>query len=112
MSLKVLGDKVIVHKMEAGEQRTKSGIFIKDDSTVNAGERGIKSRWAQVYAIGPEQTEVKVGEWVLMEHGRWTEGQLLDLGDGSEPFKIWLADNNGLMAVSEEKPEEIQMRGL
>lgn len=105
MNLKPLRDKVIVTDLQHGEKKTKSGIIILDDSTTDAGERGIKSRWAQVYAVGPEQTDVSVGEWVLLEHGRWSVGQDLSLDNG-EKMRIWLADHNAILAVAEELPEE------
>lgn len=112
MKIKPLGDYVLLHNLETGDIKRKSGIIIADDSKMSAGERGIKNRWAQVFAVGPDQTDVKEGDWVLMEHGRWTEGQMFDPQDGTDPFKVWLADNNGMMAVSEEKPEEIIERGM
>ena len=77
-----------------------------DDSTVAAGERGIRPRWARVYAVGPEQKDVSEGEWILLEHGRWTVGQDLTEVEGQPPIRIWLADHDAILAVSAEKPEE------
>lgn len=104
--LTALGDKILLVDLETGERKTKAGIIIADDSTVAAGERGIRPRWARVMSVGPDQKDVKEGQWVLMEHGRWTLGQTLDLGDGE--FKFWMADTNGVMLVSDEKPEDLQ----
>ena len=101
-ALKALGDKILVTDLEHGEKTTKAGLIIADDSTMAAGERGIKPRWARVFSIGPDQKDVQVGDWVLLEHGRWTEGQTLDLGEGE--FKFWMADPNGIMGVSDEQP--------
>ena len=105
MKLKPIHDKVIVTDLEHGETKTKSGIIVLDDSTVAAGERGIRPRWARVYAVGPEQQDVKEGDWILLEHGRWSLGQDLTLGEGEQPIRIWLADHESILAVSEEKPE-------
>lgn len=105
MKLKPIHDKVIVTDLERGEKKTKAGIIIMDDSTVAAGERGIRPRWARVYAVGPEQKDVNVGEWILLEHGRWTLGQDLT-GDDGETTRIWLADHEAILAVADERPEE------
>lgn len=104
-TLKALHDKIIVVDLEHGEKKTKAGLIIVDDSTVEAGDRGIKPRWARVLVVGPDQKDVKENDWILLEHGRWTVGQRLNLGDGE--FKFWMADPNGILGVSEEKPEEI-----
>lgn len=105
-TLTPIHDKVIVTDLQHGVQKTKSGLIILDDSTTAAGERGIKARWAKVHAIGPEQKDVKVGEWILLEHGRWSQGQKLtsDIPD-EQPLHIWLADEKAILAVSDEHPE-------
>jgi co-chaperonin GroES (HSP10) len=105
MKLTPIHDKVIVTDLERGEKTTKGGIIMLDDSTVAAGERGIRPRWARVYAVGPDQTDVAVGEWILLEHGRWTLGQDLT-GDDGETTRIWLADHEAILAVADEKPDE------
>lgn len=69
---------VLVHNIEQGEKRTKAGIIITDD---DGKERGIRERWAQVYAKHDGIDEVSVGQWVLVKHGRWTRG--VDVVDGS-----------------------------
>ena len=105
MKLTPIHDKVIVTDLERGEKTSKGGIIMLDDSTVAAGERGIRPRWARVYAVGPDQTDVAVGEWILLEHGRWTLGQDLT-GDDGETTRIWLADHEAILAVADEKPDE------
>lgn len=105
--LKPLGDKIILTNIEKGEKVTKGGIIIADDSTMSAGERGIRPRWAEVYAIGPKQQDVNVGDWVLMEHGRWTEEHQLT-GDNGEKISVWMGDPNGILGVSTDgKPENL-----
>lgn len=103
MNLKPIHDKVIVTDLQHGEQKTKAGIIILDDSTTAAGDRGIKPRWARVHAIGPKQKDVKVGEWVLLEHGRWSLGQDLNI-EGEDKLRIWLADHEAILAVADELP--------
>jgi co-chaperonin GroES (HSP10) len=106
MNLRPIHDKVIVTDLEHGEKKTKSGIIMLDDSTVAAGERGVRPRWARVYAVGPEQTDVKQDQWILLEHGRWSLGQTFTDHNGEE-IRIWLADHDSILAVSEVNPEEL-----
>lgn len=70
-NLTVLRDNVLVEKLESGGRTSKGGIMILDD---NMKTNGIRSRWAKVYAVGPLVTEIKPGQWVRIEHGRWTPG--------------------------------------
>ena len=55
--LRPLRDNVIVVNFERGERTSSGGIIIADD---NGKEHGIRARWAEVYAVGPEQKDVKV----------------------------------------------------
>ena len=99
-----LGDKVIVSDMEFGEQRTRSGLYIPSD---DAKSSGIHPRWGKVWAIGPEQKDVKVGEWVLLEHGRWSRTAEYENADGSIT-EIRLADNAAILLVADEKPDDVE----
>jgi len=96
-------DNVLITDMDFGEQVTKGGIVLPSDDGKN---EGIKSRWGRVWAIGPEQEDVKVGEWILLEHGRWTRGVTVVEEDGTE-ITIRRADLNAILAVADEKPNEI-----
>jgi len=91
---------ILVRDMNFSEQRTASGIYIPSD---DGKSEGVKPRWAKVFAVGPEQTEVKVGEWVLLEHGRWTRGIEVEEDDGTK-FTIWRADPEGIMMTADERP--------
>ena len=65
-------NKVLVIDMNFGEQVLASGIVLASD---DGKDRGIHPRWAQVYAVGPEhKEEFGVGDWILLEHGRWSRG--------------------------------------
>lgn len=56
----------------------------------------------KVYAVGPEQEDVKVGQWVLVEHGRWTRGMEIDDGDGVKTIRK--VETSSMLAVSDEPP--------
>jgi len=99
-TLKLLRDSVLLCDMEFGEEKTQSGIILKSD---DGRVEGIKPRWGRVWAIGPEQTDVKVGEWVLMEHGRWSRAAEYENEDGTIT-KIQKADVKAMLATADEKP--------
>ena len=105
-SLRPLRSTVIVTNLERGERLSESGIIIPDD---DGKDSGIRARWAQVYAIGPEQKDVEVGQWILMQHGRWTRGVDLKL-EGKDKFRFWKADPKGMLGVSTNgRPKNIQV---
>jgi len=102
-TVRPLGDGVILSDMEFGEEVTKSGIVLKSD---NGKVEGIKPRWGKVWAVGAEQTEVKVGDWVLMEHGRWSRAAEYENEDGTIT-KIQKADVKAMLLVADEKPNDV-----
>jgi co-chaperonin GroES (HSP10) len=100
-----LHDKVLVTDLEFGEQRTTSGIIIPgDDGKIT----GIKPRWARVWAIGPEQKDFNVGDWILIEHGRWTRKIEIEMENG-EIIKVHSIDTNAVLMLSDEKPAGANM---
>ena len=100
-----LKNKVFVRDLEHGARKSQGGIFILDD---NMKDTGIRSRWAQVYAVGPDVTDIKVGEWILIDHGRWTFG--MEIEDAAEGvIKIWGVDYpSGVTLASAEFPSDIK----
>ena len=101
-TLKPLRDKVIISDMNFGMEKTKSGIFLHSDDGKSSG---IHPRWGRVFAVGPEQNDVEVGHWVLLEHGRWSRGHRYEKENG-EIIDIRLADNNAILCVSDEAPDD------
>jgi len=102
-TLTPVGDKVLVSNMFFGEQTTVGGLIIRDD---NGTTRGIYPRWGQVHAKGPKNTETySVGDWILVEHGRWTRSVKLDAGDGE--FELRMIDNDAVLAFSDTKPDDV-----
>ena len=91
-------DKIFVSDMNFDMEVTAGGIVLPSD---NAKRTGIHPRWAQVWAIGPEQKDVSVGEWILVEHGRWTRG--LEIIDEGGPQTIRKIDPDCVMMVSDEE---------
>ena len=104
-TLTPLKDKVFVTDINFDEEVTSGGIVLKSD---NGKGEGVKPRWGRVWAIGPEQTDVKIGEWILMEHARWTREFQHEAEDGTIT-KLHMADLNAIMLVTEEKPHSVQL---
>ena len=94
-------DNVLVTDMEFGERKIGMFVLPSDDGK----SEGVRHRWARVWAVGAEQKDVKVGDWILLEHGRWTRGVTVVQEDGSEII-IRRADLNGILMVSDGKPDE------
>ncbi len=96
-------NRVLVKDMHFGEQKTASGLIIKDDDGTT---RGIYPRWGKVYAKGPDnKDDYAVGDWILVEHGRWTRGIALD--DGVEEVEVRMVEAESILATSQEKPDGI-----
>lgn len=100
--IKPLRDSVIVTKMDFSGRKLASGVILLGD---DGKTDGIRPRWARVYAIGPEQRDVSVGQWVLIEHGRWSRG-LRIVKDGEE-IVIRRADPNAIIFAADTQPDDI-----
>jgi len=101
--LRAIGNRVLVRDMHFGEQKTASGLIIRSDD----GEtRGIYPRWGKVYSKGPEnKDDYKEGDWILVEHGRWTRG--IDMDIAGEEFTLRMVEAESILAYSDEKPEGV-----
>lgn len=97
--IRPLRDHVIVTDMNFEGRKLSSGILLlNDDGKTN----GIRPRWARVFAVGPEQHAVKPGQWVFIEHGRWSRG--LKISRAGEEIVIRRADPNCIIFVSDTEP--------
>jgi len=96
-----IGKRVLVCKMRFGDVKTKGGIILLDD---DGKEQGIHPRWCQVYAVGSKQEDVKIGQWLLVAHGRWTRGMIVEK-DG-EKQEVRMVDEKDILLVSDEVPAE------
>jgi hypothetical protein len=100
--IRPLKKSIIVTDMSFESRQLSSGIVLLGD---DGKTDGIRPRWARVYAIGPEQQDVRVGQWVLVEHGRWSRGVKI-VKDGQEII-IRRADPEAIIFVSDSEPEHI-----
>ena len=97
-----LRDNILVSDMAFEMQKTASGLFIPSD---NGKTSGIHPRWGKVWAIGPEQTDVKVGEWVCVEHGRWT--RTVEVEEGESVLELRMIDNDAILMIADEPPSDV-----
>ena len=102
-TVKPLGAKVFVSDMEFGEQKSAGGIFIP---SANGKAEGITPRWGRVWAIGPEQQDVNIGDWIYVEHGRWTRGITVEDQNGDEII-IRRVENKSILLQSDERPNDV-----
>lgn len=106
MKLKAIKNRVLATQMEKGEVKTAGGIVIPDD---NGKVDGIRARWGQVYSVGPEvKADIEVGDWILVEHGRWTRP--MELRSEEEVMTIWGVEEESILAVADEQPVEFATR--
>ena len=97
-----LGDSVIVEDMEFDVRITQTGLILPSD---NGKSSGIRPRWGRVYAVGPEQQDVRVGEWICVAHGRWTRG--VDIEDELGKRTIRKIDPNDILMSADEQPNDL-----
>jgi len=95
-----LKKRILVSDMHFGETKSKGGIILVDDDG-SAG--GIHPRWAKVYAIGNQQDDVEVGQWLMVAHGRWSRAFKV-AKDGVE-LEVRMIDENDILLVSDDEPE-------
>ena len=92
-----LRDNIIVCDMSFDIRLTSSGIILPNDDMKSSG---IRPRWAKVYAIGPDQNSVEIGQYVLVDHGRWTRGIKIEDDEGEKTIRR--VDPKDILMVSDE----------
>ena len=100
-------DNILVTDMNFEERKSAGGIVLLSD---DGKSEGIRHRWGRVWAVGPDQKDVKVGEWIYVDHGRWTRGMTVE-EDGKE-IVIRRVDNNDVLLSADQKPEDIYFNNL
>lgn len=100
--LKPLRDAVIVSDMNFEERLSTGGIVLVKD---NGKSSGIRPRWGRVYAVGPEQKDIRVGTWICVEHGRWTRG--IEIEDENGKTTLRRVDPKDIMMESDDLPEDM-----
>lgn len=71
MNVTPLKDKVLIAENKA-EHKSQSGIILEGATSIRESKTGT------VLAVGPDVTEVKVGDKVYLE---WNKAQIVKIGD-------------------------------
>ena len=100
-AISAIRDHVIVTDLSFAARKLSSGIQLLGD---DGKSEGIRPRWARVYLVGPDQSEIKVGQWVFVEHGRWTRAFKLEIA--GEHITVHRVDTKGIIGVQDEAPSE------
>lgn len=102
MTIRAIRDHVLVTDMVFKERITQTGLILPSD---DATSTGIRPRWGKVIAVGAEQSDIKVGQYVMVEHGRWTRKIEID---GQEVRRI---DTDAILVVSDFPVNDETMAG-
>ena len=95
-NLRPLRDYVIVENMNFDQKISHGGIIIPHS---DGKLEGIHPRWGRVYAVGPKQVDIKVGQYVCVKHGRWTRGSLIEDEIGNHTIRR--VDPDDILLVSD-----------
>lgn len=101
--IRAIKTDIIVTDMNFDVRLSNGGLILLND---NGKSTGIRPRWGRVYVVGPDQQEVRVGQWVCVAHGRWTRG--LDIEDETGKRTIRKIDPKDILLISdsEEMPQD------
>ena len=108
IKLKAMRDKILAEMIdEPGEEKTTEGgiIITEKDGT----EGAVRPRWFKVYSKGDDIDWLSEGSYVLVDHGRWSNGMTIDTD-----LKVYLLDNKDCLMVSDTDPmldDSIQIFG-
>lgn len=91
------GQNIIITDLECGETINESGIIIPEEKFTG---KNIRPRWGKVAAVGNKINDIKEGDWIYMEHGRWTHG-IQTMKDGKKTM-VWMVDYQGVLLVSDK----------
>ena len=99
--LKSLHNTLLVKNFQYGERKLTSGLIVADD---DMQAHGIHPRWGEVFAVGKKITDIKVGDFILISHGRWTRGFKVTVN--KETFLARHIDTSAVLCVTKTPPIE------
>ncbi len=94
MQIKTLHDKILFSFEDENDSKgfnnvSEGGIVF---SSYHHDTR--QDRWGIVLVVGPEVKEIKVGDRILVEALKWSEGHKVD-----DELKIWMTTEENVMLV-------------
>ena len=100
------GDRVVGWMADDfGLERTKGGVIIDQ----RPADGSFRARWFKVLGTGPDQEDVKEGQWILVSHGGWTRrtrGFTAETEEGE--VQAQMVDPEEILGVMDEKPEILE----
>jgi hypothetical protein len=96
--VKAMRNKILAEMIDnPGDEVTTAGgiILMSKDGT----EEAVRPRWFKVYSLGEDIDWLTEGAYVLVDHGRWSNGMKID-----DELKVYLLDNKDCLMVSDENP--------
>lgn len=72
--------------------KAASGILV----TSGDGNQTTQPRWGEALFVGPDVREVKVGDFILVEAGKWTFGFYVD------KERYWKTDEDMVICAADE----------
>ena len=107
-SFRALQDYIVVTDMNFKEKISNGGIIIPNS---DGKLEGVHPRWGRVYSVGRKQLDIRVGQYVLVKHGRWTRGTLIEDQEGEQTIRR--IDPADILLVSDDpQHDETIGRGL
>ena len=103
MKITPLRDKIFAEILDVGEITTPGGVILQNDM----GKEN-RPRWFKVEAVGPDATEVKEGDYALVNSGRWST-LLKRRSDGVELRDI---EYDGILAVADKDNMSSELQQL
>jgi co-chaperonin GroES (HSP10) len=100
-SFRALQNYVIVTDMNFKEKISHGGIIIPNS---DGKLEGVHARWGKVYAVGPRQQDVRAGQYVLVKHGRWTRGTLIEDQEGEKTIRR--IDDTDILMISDDPVQD------
>ena len=100
-SFRALQDYVIVTDMNFKEKISYGGIIIPHS---DGKLEGVHARWGRVYSVGDKQQDIRQGQYVLVKHGRWTRGTLIEDQEGEKTIRR--IDDADILMVSDDPMQD------
>ena len=98
--IQAIKDHVIVTDMNFGQRTLNSGVILLGDDKKTDG---IRPRWGKVTHVGPKQTDISVGQWILVEHGRWSRG--VEVKINGKDLTLRRVDPACVLGVQDDEPD-------
>lgn len=121
IGIRPINTRILVGIYDDGETTMTLGgkkFFLLDDTSANqkrditTKHSGIRARNGIVLAISDhvqKEGAVKVGDKVLMEHGRWTRAIKAHLNKSEEISKIWSIPIEDVYGIDDEPYDEAEL---